>query len=325
MQFFLDNYKICVFLSRVFDIINIMFKNFVNIYTGEIVYPNRLPVKYHANYSHEKYLRIKYGNWVNRLGFEKLGRKGSFITLTYNPENYDGEPHYEHLQKFMKRVRRYMDYHKLPTSDGQPLRYFFCVERGKKTDRLHYHGIIFGLPKIIRTMLGLGKNDPYAGNLWNYGFAQCRALVNRRVLYVCKYIFKQQDGKTYKTLKSRNIGSSLFEDCNKELRDYFRRNLTIELHSGLKHPFRVPRIYRPRLFRDSIYRFKDTLKACFPKSNPWKWQSHYEMFKEKVYNASMSKCHPFFNGGYLELGRFGEYGLVAPICDYDYNKYIDIE
>lgn len=300
-----------------------MNKNFVDIYTGEIVQLNRLPVKFHVNYSHEKYLRSKFGNWVNRLGFEKLGRKGSFLTLTYNEANYDGLPHYEHLQKFMKRVRRYMDYHNIPTSDGFPLRYFFCVENGKKTDRLHYHAIIFGLPKIIRLRLGAGKNEPYAGNLWNYGFAKCKTLVNRNITYVCKYMFKQQNDREYKTLKSRGIGSILFEDCNKHLRCFFRRNLSIELHSGLKHPFRVPRIYRPRLFGDSVYRFKDTLKACFPKSNPWKVPCLYERYKDKVYIDSMSKLVPVYNGGTLDCGRYGEYSLVAPLCDYDYYKYLE--
>lgn len=300
-----------------------MVKNFVDIYTGEILQLNRLPVKFHANYSHEKYLRLKYGNWINRLGFEKLGRKGSFLTLTYNDANYDGLPHYDHLQKFMKRIRRYMDYHKISTSDGFPLRYFFCVENGKKTDRLHYHAIVFGLPRIIRQRLGAGQNAPYAGNIWNYGFAKCKTLINSNITYVCKYMFKQRDDREYKTLKSRGIGSTLFEDCNKHLREFFRRNLTIELHSGLKHPFRVPRIYRNRLFGESQYLFKHTLKACFPKSNPYKIPCLYERYKDKVYLDTMSKLVPVYSGGTLDCGRFGEFGLVAPLSDYDYYKYLE--
>lgn len=300
-----------------------MVKNYIDIYTGEIMQLAKLPVKYHANYSHEKYLRIKYGNWVNRLGFEKLGRRGCFLTLTYNESNYDGLPHYDHIQKFMKRVRRYMDYHKISTSDGLPLKYFVAVENGKRTDRLHYHAIIFGLPRVIQLKLGAGKNEPYAGNLWNYGFAQCKFLVNRKITYICKYLFKQQHDVTYKTLKSQGIGSALFDDRNKCLRDFFRRNLTIELHSGLRHPFRVPRIYRDRLFGKSTYIFKNTLKVCFPKSKPWNLFTKYEQWKDKVYNSSMSANSPVSHGSYLDCGSVGEFGLVAPLSDYDYNKYID--
>lgn len=300
-----------------------MVKNYIDIYTGEIVQPNKLPVKYRANYSHEKYLRIKYGNWVNRLGFEKIGRRGCFLTLTYNEANYDGLPHYDHIQKFMKRVRRYMDYHKIPTSDGLPLKYFVAVENGKRTDRLHYHAIIFGLPRVIQLKLGAGKNESYAGNIWNYGFAQCKFLVNKNLMYICKYLFKQQHDVTYKTLKSQGIGSALFDDRNKCLRDFFRRNLTIELHSGLKYPFRVPRIYRDRLFGKSAYIFKDTLKACFPKSKPWNLRTKYEKWKDKVYNNSMSANSPVSHGSYLECGRDGQYGLVTQISDYDYNKYLE--
>ena len=302
-----------------------MTKNYIDIYTGEILQLAKLPVKYHANFSHEKYLRMKYGNWVNRLGFEKLGRRGCFLTLTYNEANYDGKPHYDHIQKFMKRVRRYMDYHKIPTSDGLPLKYFVAVENGKRTDRLHYHAIIFGLPRVIQLKLGAGKNEPHAGNIWNYGFAQCKFLVNKKITYICKYLFKQQHDVTYKTLKSQGIGTALFDERNKCLRDFFRRNLTIELHSGLKYPFRVPRIYRPRLFGESVYLFKNTLKACFPKCNPWKSRCLYERYKDKVYINSMSANSPNSHGSYLECGRDGESCLVAPISDFDYNKYIDYD
>ena len=280
-----------------------MVKNYVDIYTGEILQLAKLPVKYRANYSHQKYLRTKYGNWVNRLGFEKLGRRGCFVTLTYNVANYDAQPHYDHLQKFVKRVRRYMQYHGIPTSDGLPLKYFFVVENGKCTDRLHYHAIIFGLPRILQIKLGAGRNEPYADNLWNYGFAKCKTLVNRNVTYVCKYIFKQQNDREYKTLKSRGIGEALFDDRNRCLRDYFRRNLTIDLHSGLKHPFRVPRIYRDRLFGKSAYIFKNTLKACFPKSQPWNITTLYEKWKDKVYINTLFKLSDISHGSYLDCGR----------------------
>lgn len=75
-----------------------------------------------------------------------------FITLTVNDENIQNVfPNYSlqhrYFQLFIKRLRRYLEYHKIP---HKPIKYFMCGEYGEKGNvrtgikRPHYHAIIFG-------------------------------------------------------------------------------------------------------------------------------------------------------------------------------------
>lgn len=75
-----------------------------------------------------------------------------FVTLTVNDENIkDVFPNYSlqhrYFQLFIKRLRRYLEYHKIP---HKPIKYFMCGEYGEKGNvktgikRPHYHAIIFG-------------------------------------------------------------------------------------------------------------------------------------------------------------------------------------
>lgn len=94
--------------------------------------------------------KSKAAEWANRLVCEsKYHDKSCFLTLTYDqdhvPRTYDskGKLHYslrkEDIQKFFKRLRRYLDYNQLPD-----VRYYAVGEYGSKTYRPHYHAIIFG-------------------------------------------------------------------------------------------------------------------------------------------------------------------------------------
>lgn len=63
---------------------------------------------------------------------------GAFITLTYAPEHEpaDGSINVEHFQQFMKKLR-----HKT----SNKISYLHCGEYGSKTQRPHYHAILFGI------------------------------------------------------------------------------------------------------------------------------------------------------------------------------------
>lgn len=87
--------------------------------------------------------------WFVRTYYQFLNTKGNiyFITLTYNNKSvsqtdYGYTLNRSDVQKWLKRGRRYGEYHK--TQDGK-ISYFMCGEYGKKTFRPHYHLILFGV------------------------------------------------------------------------------------------------------------------------------------------------------------------------------------
>lgn len=90
--------------------------------------------------------RVNYTSmWKLRLLYELDNFSDAmFITLTFNEENlckHGNELKKEDVQKFIKRVRRYMTYN----NDKRKIKYYFVGEYGSLTKRAHYHGIIFGL------------------------------------------------------------------------------------------------------------------------------------------------------------------------------------
>lgn len=297
--------------------------SYVDMETGEFIQPKKLPVRYNNRTNHDTYMRRKFGEWLNRLGFENQGRLSHFVTLTYNEWNYPDAQRIDHIQKFIKRVRRYMEYHHLSTSDGLPLRYFVSTERGKQVNRLHYHMVVFGLPRQIVDKLNNGIFAKNARNIWNYGFASVEKLTNNTIAYACKYIFKQWDGIEYKTLKNRNIGSSLMDDRNKELVSYFRRNMTTEIKSGLKHPFRLTSALKNMVFQR--HSFDKRLDILIPFSN---YVNISKVVKSSLWQRYKdTTVHPEFdddsNGSYLECGVFNGVTLCNPISDTYFNSLTD--
>lgn len=134
----------------------------------------------------------KRREWTIRMLHELEDHKEScFVTLTYSennvPENKSLKK--EDLQKFMKRLRKSLE----PT--GRKIRYFACGEYGDKTERPHYHLIIFGL--------GLKNEDrSYIMDAWPYCDWSNRHIRNKSfglvepdsVRYVAQYIDKKFTG-----------------------------------------------------------------------------------------------------------------------------------
>lgn len=139
--------------------------------------------------------RLEYSRqWAMRCvhEFETAGRVGSFITLTYNPDNLppDGKVHKEHVQKFFKRLRKKF---------GSGIRFFACGEYGHNFKRPHYHAIIFGLqfPDLIIHTVKHGYQyyrSPILERLWPYGFSLVGNVTFESAAYVARYVFKKQKG-----------------------------------------------------------------------------------------------------------------------------------
>lgn len=121
-----------------------------------------------------------------------------FVTLTYNdeslPENPNRKNQSRDVQTFLKRLRI-----RLP----QKIRYFICPEFGDKTERLHYHGILFGVSAFDTAAI----NDA-----WGNGFVQLGECNPKTIAYCTKYILKgdsrsdKQSEKPTRAFMSRNPG-----------------------------------------------------------------------------------------------------------------------
>lgn len=175
--------------------------------------------------------------WANRCLLElEYHESAYFLTLTYNPEHvptvyYSDEntgEAYEalslrkrHFQLFMKRLRK--------AFPDQKLRFFACGEYGGKTQRPHYHAIIFGLKLPDGDLKPYGRNrlnDPYftsekVQRAWSIyhppdnlhpdgwydpiGFALVANVTWETCAYVARYVTKKLSGKAADFYKMHNI------------------------------------------------------------------------------------------------------------------------
>ena len=109
------------------------------------------------------------------------------MTLTYDNEHLpeDGNLHKDDFQKFMKRLRKAIEPHKV--------RYFMCGEYGGKYGRCHFHCVLFGwVPEDIKRV---GYRDYYKSDMiariWKHGFVSVILDLNEDTLkYNAKYLNK---------------------------------------------------------------------------------------------------------------------------------------
>lgn len=157
--------------------------------------------------------------WASRLVLESLNWKNNiFLTLTYDdehlpylditPDYFDVFPDEEelpnnptllpaHLQKFMKDFRRYLDYH----YNFHGLRFYCAGEYGSKSDRPHYHIIVFNVPDEFCDTFHLEttnfRGERYftssvISQLWKYGFHVIGDLSYDSCSYVARYCLKKR-------------------------------------------------------------------------------------------------------------------------------------
>lgn len=157
--------------------------------------------------------------WISRLRLEKFASdSATFITLTYrkNPFGFVKE----HIQQFVKRLRNVGRDYGIPLDC---LRYIFTGERGSRTGRPHWHGILFGLDCLSdcwSPYVALFKDGypVYSSKLleriWSLGFVSFDKVTDKSIRYVSKYILK--DGSI--SLKSQGLGRSPFVSVSRKSR-----------------------------------------------------------------------------------------------------------
>lgn len=120
-------------------------------------------------------LRNRTNEWCFRLNVElRYSLCACFLTLTYDDLHLpdDRSLHYEHVQRFYKRLRKHVRF-----------RHFTIGEYGPSFDRPHYHAILFGLSWADELLLR---------EKWPYGFIKLGNVTAASINYVAGYCCKPQ-------------------------------------------------------------------------------------------------------------------------------------
>lgn len=192
-------------------------------------------------------LRKKQIDWCFRLNKElKASASACFLTLTYNPETIPyTEGGYTLLRKdfqdFMKRLRKH--------AKTTKIKYYACGEYGDKTERPHYHAIVFNLPKPF---------DKYIQKAWKFGHIHVGTVTEQSIFYTTKYALKGLRRKNpldvdkwgrepQFQLMSNGLGISYIKHT---IIDYLQTNGTklLTIQGGAKK--KLPRYYIDKMFTD---------------------------------------------------------------------------
>lgn len=207
----------------------------------------------------------KRNQWSVRLQKElQYSTSAAFVTLTYSEDyffeqcikspdveaqiKYNSSVHKSDFQDFMKRFR----YH----DTSKNIRYFAVGEYGSKSNRPHYHVLLFNIDF---------KNlDMNIAKAWPFGMVDIGTVTDASIHYVTSYVITSKY-KPYKwcepsfALMSRKPGiGHAYLEKNAE---YFTDNPTnaIRLPGGYLLP--LPRFYKDKLYNSFV---KDYLASTTP-------------------------------------------------------------
>lgn len=171
--------------------------------------------------------------WAVRCYHESTQHlQNSFVTLTYNDENYpkDGKINKKHLQNFFKKLRR----------RGYQFKYFGTGEYGETTKRAHYHVLFFGQSfnfdkKMLTEKLYTSET---LEKIWGLGNISIGQLELSSIMYTVGYTQKKVTQEDTFNLMSKR--PSIGKDWIEQYKDDIAKNgfLTIQ---GQK--FKIPKYY----------------------------------------------------------------------------------
>lgn len=261
--------------------------------------------------------RLQYARqWADRCVYESYyypENECYFVTLTYNEENivdvnsdmFPGTLVKEHLQKFMKRLRRKIEYEKhnlyiLQRSDRSEkdcnengVRYFACGEYGSKSFRPHYHLLVYGINLFefpyenwLPSKSGRKQwRSLYLEDIWKNGFVTFSQFSWDTAAYVARYTLKKVKGITPEyyssvgllpefTVMSRKpgIGRTFFDD---------HKDSIYEFDSIIQRSPDGGRKAKPPKYYDS----------CLEKENPELYKRIKQMRKECAEYAKEMKLN----------------------------------
>lgn len=191
-----------------------------------------------------------------------------FLTLSYDNENIPiTQKKFMSLKKrdtqlFWKRYRK-------AHGKRAPIRYFLCGEYGSKTDRPHYHAIVFNVD--LKIFLGekqannataypdlfLNGHHHFNNSMWTHGWVSIGQVTEASVGYCLKYMmktgrfpkFKGDDRTPEFQCMSKGIGSGyLTEAMHKWHHDDLLNRMYCAILDGKK--IAMPRYYKNKVYTD---------------------------------------------------------------------------
>lgn len=181
-------------------------------------------------------LKLRVNDWVYRLKIEnKFAKHSVFVTLTYDDFFVPNDGVQVHdLQKHFKRLRKRLD----------SVRYFAIGEYGTKTNRPHYHYLLFTNDDVTYHDL-----ITYIHESWNFGFISCKVLTTGRIIYCITYLQAQHHpegkNKPFCVMSKRPaLGSQILND-ETFVSNIIKNDFNFVLSHGYK--MHVPRYYKKKL------------------------------------------------------------------------------
>lgn len=168
----------------------------------------------------------KAESWAVRLQHESLcWSRSAFITLTYDDLHL---PWYgldvEHLQKFLKRLRKATSGHMAAPDGTRPIRYFACGEYGGQTQRPHYHAALFNVD--LRERGGLSD---LLQETWGMGFHTVSEFTPGRARYIARYALKKVNAPTWQ----RAEGFEVLDPTTGEVREQRQEFAVMSRRKGI--------------------------------------------------------------------------------------------
>lgn len=189
----------------------------------------------------------KQRQWLVRMSEElRQNPNAYFMTLTIDDENYnklanicnskdDNEIATKAVRLMLERIRK---------KTGKSIKHWFITELGhEKTERLHLHGIVWGI-----------GTDQLISEKWNYGFVYTGNFVNEATInYITKYMTKADiDHPNFvgQVLCSKGIGAGYTKREDAKNHKYTKGKTieTYRLRNGAK--INLPIYYRNQLFSE---------------------------------------------------------------------------
>lgn len=203
--------------------------------------------------------RTYINGWVFRLTNElkaSTTTSAHFLTLTYddnslyNPDNSlvtewgEFNINYKHHQDFIKRLR------KSYTNGKSTIKYFAVGEYGDKSDRPHFHTILFN------------ADQQNVLDTWKHGNVHFGEVTESSIAYTLKYAYKKigrvhkkdyRDPEVSRALEraliSRGLGAEYAQ--SKQVIKYYQNDITNnhKQNGGKVQP--LPRYYRERIYTEA--------------------------------------------------------------------------
>lgn len=193
--------------------------------------------------------------WSIRLMQEdRVSLSSHFLTLTYDtrhiPITRNGfmSVNKRDVQLFIKRLRKIQ-----PAGNDKPIKYFLAAEYGGRTNRPHYHIILFN-----------GEVGTFA-QAWQLGHIHYGTVSGASVGYTLKYMSKQQripahrndDREPEFRLMSKGLGASYITD---KMKRWHHADIENRMYCNLLDGKKVS---MPRYYKDKIYNEQQRKRAAF--------------------------------------------------------------